>query len=60
MSRSSISKKTRFDVFKRDGFCCSYCAAHPSESVLLEIDHIKPVADGGANDKIKQGSDGAH
>lgn len=50
MSRIQISKKTRFDVFKRDGFQCQYCGTHPSETVLLEVDHIHPVAEGGTND----------
>lgn len=50
MSRTAISKKTRFDVFKRDQFQCAYCGAHPSETVLLEVDHIHPVAEGGTND----------
>lgn len=50
MARIAISKKLRFDVFKRDGFQCSYCGAHPSETVLLEVDHIYPVAEGGTND----------
>jgi hypothetical protein len=50
MRRQAISRKNRFDVFKRDGFCCSYCGAHPSRDVLLEVDHIRPVADGGGND----------
>lgn len=48
--RSPISKKLRFDVFKRDGFVCLYCGAHPSETVLLEVDHIHPVAEGGTDD----------
>lgn len=47
--RKSLSKKTRFEVFKRDGFKCQYCGAHPP-SVLLHVDHIKPVAEGGRND----------
>jgi HNH endonuclease len=46
--RKALSKKTRFDVFKRDGFKCQYCGAHPP-SVLLHVDHINPVADGGTN-----------
>jgi CRISPR/Cas system Type II protein with McrA/HNH and RuvC-like nuclease domain len=48
--RQSISKKLRFDVFKRDQFQCVYCGAHPSETVLLEIDHVHPVVEGGTND----------
>ena len=47
--RKNLSKKVRFDVFKRDGFKCQYCGAHPPEAVL-EVDHIKPVALGGGND----------
>lgn len=47
--RKSLSKKTRFEVFKRDGFACQYCGAHPP-SVVLHADHIAPVVDGGGND----------
>jgi hypothetical protein len=46
--RKAISKKTRFEVFKRDGFACQYCGAHPP-AVILHVDHIVPVALGGAN-----------
>lgn len=49
MARKAISKKLRFDVFKRDGFKCQYCGAHPP-NVLLHVDHIVPVAEGGEND----------
>lgn len=52
MSKSSeripISKRERFDIFRRDHFTCRYCGKSPP-SVLLEIDHIVPVADGGTN-----------
>jgi len=37
----SISKKTRFEVFKRDGFKCQYCGRTPP-AVVLELDHIIP------------------
>lgn len=47
--RKSLSMKTRFEVFKRDGFACQYCGCHPP-GVLLHVDHIKPVASGGTND----------
>lgn len=46
MSRESISKKLRFDVFKRDGFQCQYCGSTPP-AVVLELDHIHPVSKGG-------------
>ena len=48
MARKPISKKLRFDVFKRDGFVCQYCGSHPP-SVILHVDHIDPVANGGKN-----------
>lgn len=48
--RKPISKRTRFDVFKRDGFCCQYCGQKPP-TVVLEIDHIHPVSEGGGNSK---------
>ena len=47
--RSPIGKKVRFEVFKRDDFSCVYCGATPP-SVILQIDHIHPVAQGGKND----------
>lgn len=49
MKRKAISKRLRFEVFKRDSFVCQYCGAHPP-GVLLHIDHIRPVVDGGGNE----------
>lgn len=46
--RKPISKKKRFEVFKRDHFTCQYCG-RKSPDVILEVDHIKPVAEGGNN-----------
>lgn len=48
MSRTSISKSVRFEVFKRDSFSCQYCG-RKAPDVLLEVDHIDPVAKGGSN-----------
>lgn len=50
MSREQITKKVRFEVFKRDGFQCSYCGKTPPV-VVLEIDHIEPVSKGGSSDE---------
>lgn len=47
--RIQISKRLRFEVFKRDGFTCQYCGEHPPV-VVLEADHITPVAEGGGNE----------
>lgn len=41
--------KLRFDVFKRDSFACAYCGRTPP-LVLLEVDHVHPVADGGEDE----------
>lgn len=48
ISRLSISRKKRFEIFKRDGFKCQYCGAYPPD-VILEVDHITPVCRGGVN-----------
>ena len=42
----ALSKKLRFNVFKRDSFTCQYCGKTPP-SVILEVDHIQPVSKGG-------------
>lgn len=48
---SSLSVRSRFEVFKRDGFTCRYCGRTPDdEGVKLEVDHITPRADGGSDD----------
>lgn len=49
--RKSISKKTRFEVFKRDGFKCQYCG-ECAPDVILEVDHIDPVSKGGADEMV--------
>lgn len=47
--RTPISKKLRFEVFKRDKFACNYCGKQ-APNVVLEIDHIEPVSKGGTNE----------
>lgn len=49
--RKAISKKTRFEVFKRDNFTCQYCGKMAPD-VVLEVDHINPVKNGGGNEFI--------
>jgi hypothetical protein len=49
MKRKSLSKKSRFEVFKRDSFTCQYCGSKAPD-VILEVDHINPVSKGGDND----------
>lgn len=49
MGREPIRKSVRFEVFKRDSFTCQYCG-QKAPDVVLEVDHITPVAGGGDND----------
>ena len=47
--RLFLSFKSRFNVFKRDGFRCQKCGKGAPDT-LLHLDHIIPVANGGTND----------
>ena len=49
--RKEISKRMRFEVFKRDSFTCQYCG-RMAPDVVLQVDHIKPVSKGGKNEMI--------
>lgn len=49
MERKNISKKLRFEVYKRDSFTCQYCG-RKAPDVVLNIDHIVPVSKGGTNE----------
>lgn len=44
--RAPVSKKLRFEIFKRDSFACQYCG-RKAPDVVLHCDHIKPVVEGG-------------
>lgn len=47
----AVSVRTRFEIFKRDNFTCRYCG-RVSPDVVLEVDHIIPVCEGGTDDPI--------
>lgn len=49
--RKPLSKKIRFEVFKRDSFTCQYCG-QKAPDVILHVDHINPVSKGGGNEII--------
>jgi 5-methylcytosine-specific restriction endonuclease McrA len=49
--RKSLSKRLRFEVFKRDKFTCQYCG-QKAPDVVLECDHVHPVAEGGEDDLL--------
>lgn len=50
-TRKALSARTRFEVFKRDEFACQYCG-RCAPDVVLHVDHIVPVVEGGSNDPI--------
>lgn len=45
----AISKRTRFEVLRRDNHACRYCGATAPEAILT-VDHVTPVALGGSDD----------
>lgn len=45
----SVSKRLRYEVFRRDNFTCRSCGAKAPEA-RLEPDHVVPVALGGSDD----------
>jgi hypothetical protein len=45
----ALSKKTRFEIFKRDGLMCRYCGKRPPETIL-EVDHVVPRCEGGGDE----------
>lgn len=47
-NRKNLSKRTRFEVFKRDDFQCRYCGSRAPE-IVLHVDHIVAVANGGTD-----------
>lgn len=42
----TVTKRTRFEVLRRDEHACQYCGAKAPD-VVLQIDHVLPVALGG-------------
>lgn len=48
--REPIPARTRFEVFKRDGFRCQFCGRAQADGVKLHVDHIVPVSEGGTNE----------
>ncbi len=48
--RKSLRPSVRFEVFKRDRFTCQYCGRTPPDVVLV-VDHITAVANGGTDDE---------
>lgn len=55
----TISPQLRNEILERNGFTCQLCGAgagdpdpfNPSRKVRLHVDHIKPISQGGSDDK---------
>lgn len=45
----AVTKRTRYEVLRRDGHTCRYCGGSAPE-VKLTVDHVMPVALGGSDD----------
>lgn len=45
----AVTKRTRFEVLRRDNHTCRYCGATAPEATLT-VDHVTPVALGGTDD----------
>lgn len=44
----ALSKRIRFEIFKRDNFTCQYCG-RKAPDIVLHCDHIDPKSKGGNN-----------
>lgn len=44
----AVSKRLRYEIFRRDNFQCRYCGAKPPETEL-KIDHLVPLSLGGTD-----------
>lgn len=45
--RDAVPARLRFLVLKRDAYRCTYCGKTAGPGVVLHVDHVIPVADGG-------------
>lgn len=45
----AVSKRTRYEVLRRDNHTCRYCGG-TAPDVVLTVDHVTPVALGGTDD----------
>jgi hypothetical protein len=45
--REAIPKRLRFEILKRDAFCCQYCGRRAGPDIEMHLDHVIPVCRGG-------------
>lgn len=46
----AVTKRARYEVFRRDGHRCTYCGTSAEDGANLTIDHVTPVSLGGTDD----------
>lgn len=46
----AVSKRTRYEVLRRDNHTCRYCGTSVSDGAVLTVDHVVPTALGGSDD----------
>ena len=48
----TVSRRLRFEIFRRDDYTCKYCGASPAvtKDVELTVDHVIPVTLGGGDE----------
>jgi hypothetical protein len=44
-----IRQKRRLEIYCRDGMACRYCHIGIESGIVLTLDHVVPVSDGGTN-----------
>lgn len=48
--RSSIPPKLRWEILKRDNYRCVTCGAGAADGIVLHVDHVVSLYNGGTND----------
>ena len=49
-----FNKQQRKVIFARANACCEHCGAKWSDGVMLEVDHVLPICEGG-KDEVSNG-----
>jgi hypothetical protein len=46
----AVSKRTRYEVLRRDNYTCRYCGTSVADGAVLTVDHVVPTTLGGSDD----------